>query len=46
MLQYKRVDLRSEKDFKHAERLQAQGWKPIRAGFYTILMERQKRGKA
>jgi hypothetical protein len=45
MLQYKKVDLKTVKDFKKAERLQAQGWKPILAGFDTVLLEKRKRQK-
>jgi hypothetical protein len=44
--EYKRIDLKSEADFKKAERLHAQGWSVILSGADYILMERQKRGKA
>ena len=45
MLQYKRVELKTEKDYTKAEKLQAQGWKAILSGFDYILMEKRKGGK-
>jgi len=37
-IQYKTIDLRSEKGFKEAEKLQKQGWKTGSVGLYTIQM--------
>lgn len=44
MKEYKRVDLKTVKDFGKAERLQAQGWSVILLGADYVLLERQKRG--
>ena len=38
--EYKTLELRSIKDFKKAERLQAKGWRVILSGIYSILLER------
>jgi len=37
---YKRIVLKSVKDFVIAERLQTQGWKVILSGFDYVLMEK------
>lgn len=46
MKEYKKVNLKTVKDFERAERLQAQGWKPLQAGSDTVLLEREKKGEA
>lgn len=42
--EYKRIELRTEKDFKAAEKLHAEGFKVIQAGIFTVLMERKRPG--
>jgi hypothetical protein len=37
---YKRIALKSAKDFQKAEKLQTQGWKVILSGFDYVLMEK------
>lgn len=38
--QYRRVDISTLAGFKIAERLQAQGWKPISGGLFTVLLQK------
>tara|TARA_Y100001937_G_scaffold663_1_gene783 strand:- start:5925 stop:7241 length:1317 start_codon:yes stop_codon:yes gene_type:complete len=38
---YKTIDLRSEKGFKEAEKLQRQGWKTAEVGLFTINMVKE-----
>jgi hypothetical protein len=39
-LKYKKLRLKTIKDFKKAETLQARGWKPILIGIDSILLEK------
>lgn len=39
-LKYKKLNLKSEKDFKTAEKLKDNGWKIIDVGIDNILMEK------
>lgn len=43
--EYKTIDTRTEKGLKQAERLQRQGWKDINVGLFSIVFEREKKGK-
>jgi len=38
---YKRIPLKTEEDFKKAERLVKKGWYVILTGFYYILLEKR-----
>lgn len=41
MYQYKRVTLKSGKDYSKAEKLKENGWKLIELGCYDALFERE-----
>lgn len=40
---YKRVELKTKKDFKKAERLKDRGWKIISVGFINVILEKERR---
>jgi hypothetical protein len=39
--QYRRIDISTLAGLKEAERLQANGWKAISGGLFTVLMEKR-----
>ena len=41
MLKYKRIDLKTKKDYAKAEKLQEKGWKVISIDGNSILLERE-----